>query len=174
MSHRELKKLAKLLFQITRRAIWSGGRGDENWPDTIDARWKIDTTWTLSPEVELGGHRLRVCVSSRRDPYANLQSFSVRVFVDDVLKYPGGIYETWDWPWCESWAGRIARIERTDGGHPGPVDKRDLLITEAKQRLSGPAVRHIEQRPDPEAVKAVEEVEALVNKTRDAARRQLP
>jgi len=190
MSHRELKALAYRVFCLARREVWRGGKVTEkrvranyqtkvhklnpSWPEGLDkVDWAVGVTWTLSPPVELGGHEIRVCVSSREGE----KGFGVRVFIDGDLKYPGGYYEDADWwPFARSfpsWAGRIARLEQEDGGVSGPIDRRDLLIAEADQRLQGPKqVTHahpqLEEKPDlsPEAVAAVREVEAFVQKTR--------
>jgi hypothetical protein len=184
LSKSELKTLAHRIFLLTRRGIWRGGkvvldgpnrwngtRVNPAWPKGLDEPdedvWGVGTTWTLSPAVELGGHELRVCVAS----HPNKEGYEVRVFVDGDLKYPGGVYAGNDW-WLfaemfPSWAARIARIEREDGGVSGPIDRRDLLIAEAGQRLRGPQqVNHPQPEPesDPAAVAAVREVEALVKK----------
>ena len=187
MSQRELKDLAYRIFQLTRRQIWLGGAVTTKivqkdyintvvtlyptWPEDMDKPDFVKgVTWTMSPPVDLGGHQIRVCVYS--SPRSG-GTYGVRVFVDGDLKYPGGTYMASDW-WFfaqrfPSWAGRIARMEREDGGVSGPVDRRDLIIAEAKNRIYGPdQVAHpklIESSVlDPEAVAAIREVEELVNK----------
>ncbi len=181
MSVRELKKLAHLIFRMSRRQVWLGGKvptvawnakqadadwGD--WPDDVnrpssDLTWVSGLTWTLSPEVELGGHRLRVCVSSTFDS-GRKHKHHVRIFVDGKIMYPGGHYEKVDWSFWESWSGRLARLERAEGGLTGPVDRRDLLIAEAQEKLQSAASRHPSRVLDVDAVEAVREVEALVQR----------
>jgi len=184
MSQRELKALAYRVFCLTRREVWAGGKVtskrevknydtkiiklNPSWPEDLDkVDWDEGVTWTLSPPVELGGHKIQVCVSSKFTSSA----FGVRVFIDGNLKYPGGYYEDADWwPFARtfpSWAGRIALLEQEDGGVSGPIDRRDLLIAEADQRLHGPKqITHDppEANLSPEAEAAFREVEAFVQK----------
>jgi hypothetical protein len=195
MSQRELKKLAKLIFQLTRREVWLGGKTEvdhayhsrkvKGWPSDMEQpKWSSDITWTLSPEIELGGHKMRVCVSSNASRYSRDSPYScrVRVFTDGKLVYPGGWYDQKDW-WLfagkfPSWAVRIATLERRDGGKTGPVDSRDLLIAEAKERLEVPQSakpkKLLTDNDDPAAIAAIAEVEALTRKVaaRKAAERQ--
>ncbi len=97
MSQQELKRLAKLIFQIAHREVWWGGRVQAekdrwgrvtkkvspNWPEgvTIPQDWSVGVTWTLSPVVTLGGNSMQVCVSS----HSAARGHSVRVFVDGEL-----------------------------------------------------------------------------------------
>lgn len=175
-----LQRLAYTLFCLTRREIWLGGcsqRANDPWPKTIKRAWNSGVFWTLSPEVELGGHRVRVCVTTGwRDSNA-IPWVRVLVYVDDEIKHPGGSYDEAG-PvyiasvlWRENWACRIAAQEREDGGRTGPVDRRDLLIEEAEQRLRGPArVEH--DKVDEKAIAAAREVEALVGKVERATRKE--
>lgn len=168
MSKRELKQLAKLVFQMTRRQIWLGGnvkRKMHDWPEDVEPpqNWDKRVVWTMSPEVELGGHKIRVCVSAIPDRFWAGEGCRVRVFVDGVIGYPGGFYDQVDWTWLwQTWATRLARIEIEEGGRTGPVDRRDQLIVEAKDRLQTAQVKHIADPVDPDAEEAVREVEALV------------
>jgi len=178
----ELKKLARLVFEMTRRQIWLGGkvvflqvdhgrstRIDDDWPEEVEfPDLGSGVIWTMSPEVELGGHAIRVCVSASPNLFKR-EGCKVRVFVDGQIKYPGGVYEqpnwAWTWLWGENWATRLARIEISEGGRTGPVHRRDQLITEAKKRLQTAQVKH-HPTPidpvDPAAEEAVREVEALI------------
>lgn len=164
LSSLELWRLATLIFELTRRETWLGGIGPENWPHTVYGEWKDHMVWTLSPEVELGGHRMRVAVissdftrvGSHPNHWGRNQRHSwevaawhrrrhlVRVYSDGAPTYPGGklppIRNIWP-----TWSGRIAEIELRDGGSTGPVERRDLLIAEAKARLS--SVSQIEHTP---------------------------
>ena len=190
MSQRELKRLAKLIFQIAHREVWWGGRVQAergrwgrvlkkvspNWPEgvTIPQDWSVGVTWTLSPAVTLGGNSMQVCVSSHGDH----RGHGVRVFVDGELGYPGGFYEHEDW-WpfnlrFPSWSGRLARQEREEGGKTGHVDRRDLLIEEAADKLLGlTKVDHTppELEMDPHVVAAVREVEDLVQRQQGVSAR---
>lgn len=192
MNRRQLKKLAKLVFRLTRREVWIGGQGTRDWPsinEIADVRWfrgdnnYEGTTWTLSPEVELSGHRVRVCVSynKRMDAQGNVHGHYTRqnlgkwhkvmVFVDGEEKYPGGEYiekNRWWWP---SWSKRIAMLEHRDGGHTGPVDRTDLLITDAKKKLKAVNSTHTPKQltvskldEDPEYQAALEEIASLHRK----------
>jgi hypothetical protein len=191
VSARELRQLAKLVYKMSRRGVWLGGKALKTYNSKAGKHvWKFgpwpkglhrptmwdEQTWTLSPEVELGGHRLRVAVVSQR---RNL--IHIVVFVDDEIKYPGGefslevleyegaLLELWKWVFGEHWAKRIARIERKDGGRTGPIDRRDLLIAEARGKLGGPQqIEHPKPKqlaePSAEAVAAAREVEELLTK----------
>jgi len=188
MSKRELRKLAKLIFRLSRREVWLGGRTERKridswtyetvipgWPEKLDKpKWKPNLTWTLSPEVELGGQRMRVCVSWLGD-YG--EPVRVRVFADDKVRYPGGWYDHSDWwlwtYWFPSWEVRIAEIERRDGGSSGPIDRRDLLIAEAKEKLELPRTNNkllITKSEEPEAAAAIAEVEALMRRAGERQR----
>lgn len=191
MSDRELWRLADRIYKMSHREIWLGGRVDierrvvgkkpiewvniyPNWPESLPCpKWGPGHTWTLSPEVELGGLRTRVCVNwdGRED------ACGVTVFIDDAVRYPGGhykqpipneFYSLWSFLvrrfFGVNWAVRLAELEQRDGGRIGYINRRDLLIAEAARHLGAPTVRHqIEAAPpDPEAeaVAAVREVEA--------------
>jgi hypothetical protein len=183
VSGRQLKKLAKLVFQLTRREIWLGGKGGFNWPidgSVPGVSWHSETTWTLSPEVELGGHQVRVCVSynENSDRHGNIRGYyptdptgywhRVKVFVDGEEKYPGGEYlerNRWWWP---SWSKRIAMLEHRDGGATGPVDRTDLLIEDAKKKLKAVNAAHTPKqltvsdfKLDPAYKAAVEEIDRM-------------
>lgn len=79
---------------------------------------------------------MRVCVSSIKREGTH----HVHVFVDDGPGYPGGDYTSFNWWW--SWSTKIAKQEQVDGGRTGPIEKRDLLLVEAKRRLAGVNVAH--------------------------------
>jgi hypothetical protein len=157
---RGLKQLAWLVYKLNRREIWLGGRtryandksyGDieaPNWPNglAIPFSKKPDIFWTLSPEVELSGHLVRVVVwsklQSRRNPMTEIfNEHHVCVFVDNEIRHPGGTYREVSFPW--RWASRLAKQERWEGGQTGPVDVRDLLIEDAHKRLRGVRARHL-------------------------------
>ncbi len=168
----DLRELAHKLFLLTRRDVWLGGQQNVRgaWPEGVEhPGWNdSDLFWTLSPEVQLGGYRLRVCVSSRQAAYGDVQKHRVRVYVDGEIKHPGGAYDEGEgsilvllFGLAESWSTVVARQEREDGGRTGPVDVRDLLITEAADRLGG-VRRAVEPAPDEAAIRAAREVEALV------------
>ena len=149
-----LRKLARRIFDLTRRQVWLGGKCQShknpgpNWPpnlETID--WSPGITWTLSPELELGGIRLRVCVSWDGNTGEFYGDHKVRVFADDELKYPGGEYTAVNrkgilWEHRDAWSWKIASMERKDGGRTGRVQARDLLLKEAKERLKGVQTKH--------------------------------
>lgn len=167
----DLQSLAERIFLLTRRDVWLGGRSPKrgSWPLDVEyPNWSNGYTWTLSPEVVLGGHRMRICVSSEGD--GSSFEYRVRVFVDGAVKHPGGLYDefTWfGWEIFENWAGRIARHEREEGGRDGPVDRRDLLIAEANQRIQGLSQpRRTLPKEDLAATAAAKEVEALLQRTR--------
>jgi hypothetical protein len=143
----DLKLLAKKVFELTRRAKWLGGRTAyqyrnerkyccDNWPAELEDIFSGGLIyWTLSPAIKLQQHEIRVCVTSK-DSFRH----DVYVFNDNQLKHPGGHYEEIDflwfwWPWT-SWSCRIAKQTRIDGGKTGPVDTRDLLLTEADAKLA--------------------------------------
>jgi hypothetical protein len=167
----DLRELAHKLFLLTRRDVWAGGihGGRGEWPGGVErVDWNHGTFWTLSPEVQLGGYRLRVCVSSQRVSVDSNQEHRVRVYVDGEIKHPGGMYDERELSLLvmlglapESWATIIARQEREDGGRTGPVDVRDLLIAEAADKLNG-VRRAAEPAPDEAAIQAAREVEALL------------
>ena len=48
--------------------------------------WPVGLTWTMSPEVELGGHDLRVMISYRLDA----KTPTIRVLVNNEQIHPGG------------------------------------------------------------------------------------
>ncbi len=180
MSKRSLKLLAKRVFQLERREVWLGGKGMTNWPKELligggSDYWHEETTWTLSPGVELGGYMMRVCVSSRphyyykdyydivRERDYSLRRHAIRVFCDDRLVHPGGIVDGL-FNFLPTWSARIAKQEIAEGGQTGPVDQRDLLLEEAAQRLRG--ITKVNHTPlalvDKEALlRAMDEVEAL-------------
>ena len=139
MSKRKLRKIAKRIYEITRRETWLGGKVTNTlgpgaaWPKEIKKiEWGAGLTWTMSPEVELVGYRLRVLISLKPDldfPY-------IRVFVDNKLKHPGGEIEARHF-FGDGWARRIAQQEREAGGETGPVDVQDVVLREAALKLKG-------------------------------------
>ena len=149
----ELRKLARRIFDLSRRQIWAGGEEGyhgpgQNWPAGLEkVTWSNGVTWTLSPEVELGGILLRVCVAWDGDKGELYGDHKVRVFADGELKYPGGTYTAVNregilWSHRDAWSWKIASMERQDGGRTGRVEARDLLLVEAKKRLKGVQTRH--------------------------------
>lgn len=171
LSDAELRRLATLVFELTRKEVWLGGKGgrsNSDWPDHIPQNWSRGVYWTLSPEVVLGGHRVRVCVSSSDYHHIEHAKHTVRVFIDDDLKYPGGKFWRYNWPWL--WSARIARYEREEGGKTSPVDTRADLIEEARERVHGGVSDHVkrledrEPSPSPEALAAAREVERYVQR----------
>lgn len=157
MSDTDLRQLAKRIFEITRRQVWLGGKCPRpgvpgpNWPKGVEViEWSEGLTWTLSPEVELGGMKLRVCISwdGNNEPGTVNGTHGVRVFVDGELKYPGGFYKAANregllWEHRDAWSWKIARTERTDGGRNGRVSARTELLAEAKVKAKGvPTVQH--------------------------------
>ena len=159
-----LKKLAKLVFQLTRYEVWLGGKTSykkaPGWPTDIDHKWDEDVYWTLSPEVELRGLQVQVCVSSKKPRYnETFGTHQVRVFIDKKLIHPGGTYTRISVPWW--WSTPIAVQEREEGGEPGPVDIRKLLIRDAQGMVSGVKVENPPLIPEmtPELRKALLEVE---------------
>ena len=149
----DLRKLAKRLYDLTRRQVWTGGKSDyhnpgPNWPKKLEKiDWSRGVTWTLSPETELGGIKLRVCVSWDGNTGEIYGDHRVRVFADGELKYPGGHYKAVNrkgilFEHKDAWSWRIAVIERRDGGRTGRVDARDLLLAEAKDHLKGVKTTH--------------------------------
>ena len=166
----KLKKLAKLVFQLTRHEVWLGGmtslEGPSCWPRDVDYPFGVTYCifWSLSPEVKLLGHQVRVCVSSSE--YAP-EIHRVRVFIDGKLVHPGGAYIRTNYPWW--WSTRIAKEEVEEGGKPSPVATRDLLIQAAWEKLSGGDAKHPQLagpvvEEDPEIRRAVLEVESLLKK----------
>jgi len=148
MSKATLKQLAYRIFQLARREVWLGGRMKYNsgnigppWPDSVlgPQGWGQGLTWTLSPEVELGGHKLRLCISWGTDFAAP----HCRIFVDGEVKHPGGEFKANRF-FGDAWIRRIAKQERAEGGKTGPVDTRDLLLTEAFGKVHGKAPREPE------------------------------
>jgi hypothetical protein len=145
VSKRSLKRLAKSIFELARREIWLGGKVVEysgkpglSWPANIEViSWPRGLTWTFSPEVELGGAKLRLCISwslSELTPY-------VRIFVDGEVKHPGGKF-TANLFWGDGWIRRIAKQARAACGKTGPVDTRDLLLAEAENKSKGVLTTH--------------------------------
>lgn len=179
---KELRELADRIYDLAKREVWLGGvvtdawdfknRGTGHvgdWPKKLQRMdWSRGVHWTLSPEVKLGGHRLRVCVTS-----ASYGKHTVRVFVDDELKYPGGTFRNketdsfWTWLWKslggrgeDHWTFVLAHQELEEGGKTGPVFRRDLLIEEANDRLKSVTVKaQIEE--DPAYKAALEEVNRI-------------
>ena len=178
MSERQLKKLAKLIFKMTRSDVWLGGKqvyGQEkakHWPlETFPfskPKHSREYTWTLSPEVELGNHKIRVCVYHHHIQGREWdKDYYVVVYIDGEIKYPGGKYKDEEWGIFPSWAYKIAKQEWLDGGKTGPVSARRKLIAEAKQKIHTPQVTHTSSTPDmtdPLVEAAVKEVEELVKK----------
>ena len=177
---KNLKKLAKLIYEMTQKEVWLGGKGNKGWPQSISSidseenrRFKDSVAWTLSPEVELGGHRLRVCISSPAEDRwgGTTNKHNIRVFVDGILQYPGGLLgdnpdKRW---WRKTWSGRIAIQERTDGGKTGPVDRGADLIVEAREKLRGVPTLHppqlsVVEEPNEAMLKALREIDALGKK----------
>jgi len=164
VSEKALRKLAKAIYKLARREVWLGGKGPTKvWPSEIrEAKydrawsWGSNVTWTLSPEVELGGHRMRVCVSWN----GSEDGHNVRVFCDDEVKHPGGKYEQ-KREWFEGWSWRLARMERAEGGLTGPVDRQDLLLAEAHQKARGVVTTHEEPTYCRLCGEAVEEVDGI-------------
>lgn len=160
MSTRQLRKLAKAIFKLNRREIWLGGKSHYNgigadWPKTIEKPdWSSGVTWTLSPEVELGGHQMRVCVSWNGGEW-----HKVRIFTDGKIVHPGGTYRSGWWP--IGWSWRIAKQESAEGGKTGPVDRRDLLLKEAAAKGRGVVTQHDEPLYCDSCDEAMQEVDAL-------------
>lgn len=172
----ELRRLASLVFQHTRRDVWFGGVAHQrmaDWPkDVVCPDWDSGVVWTISPAIELGGHQIRVCVSATPYRFRTGSPCGVRVFVDGYVGYPGGHYEQGQWvfpffrSFFENWAARLARIEIEEGGRTGPVDRRDVLIHEATERLHGARVHHpLPLSPEAKAtIREMEELEALAHR----------
>ena len=137
----KLKELARAVYELTANDIWIGGKGiGGNWPKTLTVNdkpwgWGKDVTWTISPEVVLGPHRVRVCVSWN----GKTQDHCVRVLIDDELKHPGGAYleGNYEYVFSLNWSWKIACQEAVDGGKIGPVNREDDLITAAKEKMKG-------------------------------------
>ena len=158
----ELQNLARQIYEITKRDVWLGGKiqtrnkPGPKWPKGLEKiDWYRGLTWTLSPEIELGGIRLRVCVSwdgttSEFGPGTH----GVRVFADDELKYPGGFYSGENRKGFfvvhrDAWSWNIVQLERADGGRTGRVQARDQLLKEARKMRMQPKL-HIDE-PEPSA-----------------------
>jgi hypothetical protein len=136
----ELRSLAKRIFDLTRREIWLGGKVKHrhdpgpNWPKGLErVDWSPGLTWTLSPEIELAGIKLRVCISWRGGV-----GHGVRVFADGELKYPGGYYDGVNssgilFTHRDAWSWKIAQIENADGGRKGRISARRELLAAADE-----------------------------------------
>lgn len=143
ISSKDIRRLAWIVFILAKREIWLGGRGVGDWPGDVERPSVVwaRSIWTMSPEVELGGDQIRVCVLSEEKELA--KGCEVLVFVNGRLAYPGGAYSVvprWfhhAWLLGEPWELRIARLEQWSGGRPGHVHRRDLLIQEGERRLEG-------------------------------------
>jgi hypothetical protein len=149
----KLRKLACRIFEMARNEVWLGGKGNcRTWPGGMeDIRWGSNVTWTLSPEVTLGGIRLRVCVSWDGNTGELYGDHMVRVFVDGGLKYPGGKYKAanrkgWLLEHRDAWSWKIARDEKAEGGKTSRISARGDLLKEAKEKIKG--VRKVKHVPD--------------------------
>lgn len=141
-----IKKLARNIYDLTRRESWLGGtvvydhkegkdHPGKSWPANvapISPMWPAGHTWSLSPEVILNGYRLRLCVSMG----AEAEVPRGRIFVDGEVKHPGGEFSV-NWIWGDGWLRRIGRQQRAAGGKNGPVDIRDIAIQEAENKTKG-------------------------------------
>lgn len=176
---KDLQQLAKAIFELTRHDVWAGGKitgghpratsHGKAWPPGVQDPWNIsahgfsygkDLTWTLSPEVDLAGHKVRVCVSWNGE-----DTCAVRVFSGGDVKYPGGKYtvpKTF-WPWSDSWEWVLAKQERREGGKTGHVDGRDLLLKAAREAQTGVRTQSDEPLYCDLCRKAVDEVDEAVS-----------
>jgi hypothetical protein len=129
VSMSNLKKLAKQVFELTRRESWDAGelRGDREW-STVAANYVYPHRyyWTKSPKVSLCGHQVELEIRTA------IFGCIVVVLVDGEIQHPGGWWRSlWPWRWCN----KIARQEAREGGIAGPVDVADLLLIEAESRV---------------------------------------
>jgi hypothetical protein len=100
-------------------------------------------------------------------------SHRVLLLCNNEVAYPGGWYKAmnlfWWWPF-PSWSARVWHRERLDGGKTGYVDRRDLLIDNAKEQLYGPPKEQPKLVPvswdetSAEAAAATREIEALTRR----------
>ena len=143
-----LRKIAKAVYEETKNDVWLGGQSRSSyeggpsgspWPTSLGKNnWSNGVTWTLSPVVELGGHDLRVCVSHKQGQ----DYHHVRVYADNLEGYPGGLYKVQGVFFKFGWSWRIALQEAADGGLPGPVGNRTLLLVDARKKSRGVLVDH--------------------------------
>lgn len=166
---RQLKQLAKVIYDKTKADTWLGGKKKAKyhggptgspWPSTLQTpTWSNGVTWSLSPEIELGGHRLRVCVSYIKGEGTH----NVRVFADGLCGYPGGLYTVSGYIFKTGWSWHVAVQEARDGGLPGPVSKREDIIALGKgQKVK---TQHTEPVYCAICKTAVEDAEAEVEAT---------
>ena len=156
----KLRMLALKLYNLSRREVWTGGiitrellgKKDcfgypthklvaHGWPFTdAPQNWQVDTTFSISPPVEIGGIKLSICISM--ESYSgNSGKHKVSIYADRELKYPGGAYlalnkkDSWIFKNKDAWSREIAKMEQEDGGKTGYVDKTDLILAEADDKL---------------------------------------
>jgi len=157
---RSLLKLAREIYLATQGQVWRGGYGRDSWPEDLPVSSYIigkRDFWTVSPEVMLGGQRLRVAVEKTAGDWDS--HHRVLVFVDDKLVYPGGRYcrrpgpTTW---WC--WSTKVIAQEAMEGGKDSmvPGKGRRALLKEARKLRAGTGT-HVVQLLSPEDHAAAEE-----------------
>ncbi len=128
-----LYKLAHKIYQQTENSIWIGGKGHGGaWPLSESVNWTENTRWMISPEIEMGGYKLRLCISKTHESYPN-NTHRIRVFVDGELKNPGGMsgeITTFKW-FTESWDVDAAKAVWNNEGRSGPIKSPERFLAEA-------------------------------------------
>lgn len=173
----KLTRLAKAVYMLTKEETWVGGKQTAGsyaaptgpWPPELKSSdgwswaWDKGTVWTLSPEVTIGQHRLRVCVFWNGD---QLMNHGVKVFVDDVQKHPGGHYAKFNW-WFSGWSWRLAKQMYGDNGSTLPVSRSDTLLEAAKCMLADKKTS-----PASGGLSLVTGNECIINPHQDAERKE--
>ena len=171
----ELTRLAKHVYLLTQDEVWRGGKGG-TLPHRLQEPKEFHNRrsyWTVSPEVELGDHKVRVLVHHREPDYDQIYGggwHEVYVYVDGRLIYPGGQYRV-SWIFSPlryfSWSTRVIKQEIWEGGRDSKVPGvgRKKMLQDAKLQVKG--VPHLLQAPSDEDLrKAQEEVERHVRRVK--------
>ena len=176
----ELQKIAKALWQRTRRDVWGGGYWEgssrTNFPHALALppswqTWLAGSPWgrarkltfSVSPEVTLKGMRMRLLVGWSE----TWTKHDVIVYVDDEIKHPGGAYEATNRWWHWSW--KIARDEWAEGGKTGYVDVTDLVLAEAAGKPQEPKPNPAVPAYCDHCYMALTEAEVQANKARQGS-----
>lgn len=139
---RELKKFARLVFDLTAHLAWetgvSKGMGKISLTNELHrvnwGHWPYDTVWALSPAIALGNRTVRLALGACHRGHDFIGDHVVCVFIDGKLDVPGGRYSRWTVPWW--WSSHVARsLIRGNGFPPRGSSERTRLIEDARVKL---------------------------------------
>lgn len=131
-----LFQLATRVFHQTENLVWGAGIGPSNFPlaSGADLQWEYSTRWVLSPETEIGGLKLRLCLSVPPTGENLYNRHVLRVFVNGLITAPGGILSrptkrTWTYAWdCD-----VAQAALVNNGRAGHIKSPERFLADLEK-----------------------------------------